>query len=459
MKLSRLRISNFQSFGPEQTEISLDDMTFLIGPNGSGKTTILHAFCRLFAFDPGLRRVQRSDFHVPLNEETAPDERTFWLEADFTFPELRDAQGQHPTIPPHFGHMRLDNVNGVPRVRFRLDAKLDAAGEIDESLNYVLDVDATGQPLSKRTVPRSERSNIHVHYLPARRDPSDHVAYTANSLLGRMLRSANWQTERETIKDLTTQISDALARNGAVESLGVKLSALWLTLYKGSFFATPQVTFVHSEIEALLRYLSISFSPAHGEEHIDFSRLSDGRKSILYLSLVLSVHGIGRAVLSGENESFDVEKLMPAVFTIVAMEEPENSLSPHYLGRIVQALCNIGKQDDAQTLIATHAPSMLRRVAPESIRYLCLDETRRTQVSTIVMPAQADEAHKFVREAVQAFPELYFSRVVVLGEGDSEEIVLPRLLKAKGLATDEGDWGSGITINTVLIGAQGQASI
>lgn len=53
------------------------------------------------------------------------------------------------------------------------------------------------------------------------------------------------------------------------------------------------------------------------------------------------------------------------------------------------------------------------------------------------MPPASDEAHKFVREAVQAFPELYFSRLVVLGEGDSEEIVLPRLLKAKGAPVDE----------------------
>lgn len=158
---------------------------------------------------------------------------------------------------------------------------------------------------------------------------------------------------------------------------------------------------------------------------------------MLYLSLVLSIQGIGRAVLSGEDESFDVEKLKPAIFTLVAMEEPENSLSPHYLGRVVQALRNLGKQDDAQALIATHSPSMLRRVAPETIRYMRLNGSRQTQVSTIVMPSEADEAHKFVREAVQAFPELYFSRIVVLGEGDSEEIVLPRLLKAKGLATDE----------------------
>lgn len=42
-----------------------------------------------------------------------------------------------------------------------------------------------------------------------------------------------------------------------------------------------------------------------------------------------------------------------------------------------------------------------------------------------------------MREAVQAFPEIYFSRLVVLGEGDSEEIVLPRLLQAKGSPVDE----------------------
>ncbi|WP_265567685.1 ATP-dependent endonuclease, partial [Serratia grimesii] len=53
------------------------------------------------------------------------------------------------------------------------------------------------------------------------------------------------------------------------------------------------------------------------------------------------------------------------------------------------------------------------------------------------MPEKTDDAHKFVREAVQAFPEIYFSRLVVLGEGDSEEIALPRLLQAKGTPVDE----------------------
>lgn len=439
MKLNQLRLSNFQSFGPEVTEINLQDMTFLIGPNGSGKTAVLQALCRLFAFDPSLRRVQRADFHIPVAETPAatPDERTLWIEAEFSFPELEDDDGEHATIAPHFAHMRLETADGLPRVCFRLQATLNADGEIEDTLNYISSADAQGQPLIQYPVPRADRNNIHVHYLPARRDPSEHIAYTANALLGRALRAINWQAEREAIKTLTAEISDGLAANDAIAFLSDQLTERWHGLHKGAFFADPKVTFVSSEIEALLRHLSVSFSPGHGEQLVDFSRLSDGQKSMLYLSLVLSIQSIGRAVLNGDNESFDVDKLKPAIFTLVAMEEPENSLSPHYLGRVVKALTVLGKQDDAQSLIATHAPSMLRRIAPENIRYMRLNSSRQTQVSTILMPAKTDEAHKFVREAVQAFPELYFSRLVVLGEGDSEEIVLPRLFEAKGLAADE----------------------
>jgi hypothetical protein len=138
-----------------------------------------------------------------------------------------------------------------------------------------------------------------------------------------------------------------------------------------------------------------------------------------------------------EDATFDPIKLKPPAFTLIAVEEPENSLSPHYLGRIVTAL-NSSVGVDAQALIATHAPSMLRRVKPDNIRYLRLNEQRHTKVTCIVLPPESEgEALKFVREAVQAFPEIYFSRLVVLGEGDSEEIVLPRILQAKGAPVDE----------------------
>jgi putative ATP-dependent endonuclease of OLD family len=439
MKLTQLRICNFQSFGPAPTTINFEAMTFLLGPNGAGKTVVLQALARLFGFDPSLRRMRQTDFHISPETLAAGNvgTLTLWIEAQFEFPELAEGDGSHATIPGHFAHMQLDSADGVPRVRFRLTASLDEDGDVEEKMHYVIHVDANGEPVNPMVVPKHDRNSIQVHYLPARRDPTEHISYTARSLLGRTLRAANWEAERATVAAHTQGISAALAANAGVQSIGEQLAGYWLKLHKGSYYANPSVSFEHNEIDNLLRHLTVGFTPGHGTSMVDFSRLSDGQQSLLYVSLVLAAQGIGRRVLAGELDAFDVDRLRPAVFTLMAMEEPENSLSPHYLGRVIKALTEFAGHHDAQAIVATHAPSLLRRVPPESIRYLRLDAARCTTVKTIIMPAKTDEAHKFVREAVQAFPELDFSRLVILGEGDSEEIVLPRLLQARGLADDD----------------------
>lgn len=159
MKLNALRLSNFQSFGEDPTTLTLQDVTYLIGSNGAGKTTVLQALCRLFGFEPSLRRVLRSDFHVPYDEKDAPDERHLWIEADFIFPELEDEQ-DNTTVPPNFAHMRLDDSGNIPRVRYRLTATMDADREIEDHLLYVLDVNDDDAPLITAEVPKAERHQI-----------------------------------------------------------------------------------------------------------------------------------------------------------------------------------------------------------------------------------------------------------------------------------------------------------
>ena len=436
MKLDTLRISNFQSFGQEPTEITFEDISYLIGPNGSGKTSTLQAISRLFGFDPSLRRILKSDFHINPSEETPPLERELWIEANFLFPELLD-EGEHSTIPEFFNQMRLDSGEDIPRIRYRLEASMGINGDIEENLFYILDVNENNEPISKTLVPRSDRNQILAHYLPARRDPSNHIGFGTNALLGRLLRSINWDAERENINSLSEQINSCITDNSSISSLCTKLDESWGYLHTGKFFTKPQLSFGNSEVEALLKYMSISFSPGHGETNVDYSRLSDGQKSMLYLSLVISSITLNRNVISGEEPAFDINKLNPPVFTLILIEEPENSLSPHYLGRISNVLKKL-LGNDTQALIATHAPSILRRVEPKRIRYLRLNsKSRSTDIRTVTLPEKADEAHKFVREAVQAFPEIYFARLVVLGEGDSEEIVLPKLFDALELPVDE----------------------
>jgi hypothetical protein len=125
-------------------------------------------------------------------------------------------------------------------------------------------------------------------YLPARRDPSDHVSYAAGSLLGRASRSANWTKEREIVEGLAESVSEALEDNSAVEEIAKHLTAFWSELHKGTFYTDPDLSFECDEMEKLLRHLNIGFSPGHLEDKVPSSRLSDGQKSLLYLSLVLT---------------------------------------------------------------------------------------------------------------------------------------------------------------------------
>lgn len=254
MKLTKLRLSNFQSFGLAPTAIDFDAMTFLLGPNGAGKTVVLQALARLFGFDPSLRRVRRTDFHISPATLVAGNAGilTMWLEAQFEFPELTEANGQHATIPGNFAHMQLDAADGVPRVRFRLTATLDEDGDIEEKMHYVIHVDVNDEPVNPLIVPKHDRNSIQVHYLPARRDPTDHISYTASSLLGRTLRAANWQAERATVAGLTQGISAALASNAGVQGIGDQLAEHWLKLHKGRYYASPSVSFEHNEIDNLL---------------------------------------------------------------------------------------------------------------------------------------------------------------------------------------------------------------
>ncbi|MCS3779322.1 ATP-dependent nuclease [Tsukamurella ocularis] len=438
MKIVTLRLSNFQSFGPEPTAIDLSDLTYVLGPNGSGKTAVLEALSRLFSPILPQRTIRPADFHAPYSSAANTDDvpSTLWLEVDIALPESGD-DGQHASVPPNFAHMRIATEDDVPQVRVRLTATLAPDGVVDEKIEYVLEFDELGNPCKTESMSRYDRGHIEVHYLPARRDPSDHIAYTTSSLIGRTLRAADWAAERTKLSNLSDEITKTLTMNAAVARIGIDLSAEWQGLHKGSFFADPAIAFGRGELEGVLRQITVAFSPSHDGAALPFERLSDGQKSLLYISLVLSWQVLARRVLAGKASSLDPDKLRPPVHTVIALEEPENSLAPQYLGRIIRQLRGACEEGDVQSVIATHAPALLRRVDPEAIRFLRLNSERQSTVHRVVLPDSSEEASKYVHEAVKAYPELYFSRLVVLGEGASEQVVIPRVLAAAGIAEDD----------------------
>ena len=102
----------------------------------------------------------------------------------------------------------------------------------------------------------------------------------------------------------------------------------------------------------------------------------------------------------------------------------------------MQRLLRLSKSPRGQVLLASHSPGILSRVSPADVRYLRLNPKRKSEVHKLILPTSKDAAFKYVNEAVRAYPELYFSNLVILGEGDSEQVVLPEIAKALGVPLD-----------------------
>ena len=73
MKIEKIKLQNFRCFGHEVVELNFEEeLTILVGGNGSGKTAVLQAVSRLFGTSSAQRSVQRRDFHIPIDRQELP---------------------------------------------------------------------------------------------------------------------------------------------------------------------------------------------------------------------------------------------------------------------------------------------------------------------------------------------------------------------------------------------------
>ncbi|MBN8626279.1 MAG: AAA family ATPase, partial [Planctomycetes bacterium] len=272
-------------------------------------------------------------------------------------------------------------------------------------------------------------------------DPLKQIRHASGSLIGRLLTAVNWSEAVKTeVTVASGEIQMAFGKESGVVSIQDALSENWRIVHDGSVYGGVAIRPIGKRFEDVLRNIEAVFSPSPGSTEDPLERLSDGQRSLFYLAMVGAIFDIEEHVLASDavGAHFDSDRVAPPSLTIIALEEPENHIAPHYLGRIMDLLRRIAGTRRAQVILTSHSTSIMHRVEPTEVRHVRLDPASRASlVRSIALPAETDEAYKFIREAVQAFPELYFARFVILGEGDSEEIVLPRISEALGVRVDQ----------------------
>lgn len=449
MKLVKIKLKNYRCFGNDEQTIMIDDITSFIGNNSSGKTTALMALNCLSSNNSSDHILKRNDFHIPGNIKPEDFEsQEMYIEAVFIFDEL-DSEGEEKSasIPHFFNSFVVDAPNGTPYLRIRLEARWEKSNNIEgaiESRIYYVTCPESEKITDdvKRTANRKDLDRIRVIYVPAVRDPSKQLRNVSGTMIYEIMHSINWSADtKEKVNIKIQELNDQFLKENGVSKLSSSIYTQWKAYDSDTRYSNAQLRFNSTDIEASIKKSEVVFSPTVTGKESTVDDMSDGLRSLFYISLVDSILDVESKIqqemdADPEHVSFNHK---PPVLTIIALEEPENHIAPHLIGRLVSNLKSIASKSNAQTILTSHSTAVIKRFEPRNLRYFRIDEKDfTTKVRSITLPDEEKlaEQYKFIKEAVKAYPELYFAKLVILGEGDSEEIILPKILDAKNKNID-----------------------
>lgn len=429
MHISSIRITGFRSFGSEVVIPVQRKLLAFIGHNSSGKTTALDALRKVFAATMSEREIFREDFHVAKDEDVGTIlERSLSIEVRFEFSET-----DSDSIAHFFSDMVVNSTGSPPFLRIRLEAhwhasELNHEGDIESKLYFITVPDGTTEGEdSKRMFPNHLRQLIQILYVPAIRRPSDQIKYASGSLLYRVLRKIKWGNEfKKEFEEKITEISKLFAGLEEFNAIQESINNFWSQFHKDPRYQETNLGFGQGDLESVLKRIEVLFSPSGAHRPFRVDELGEGYRSLFYLTLVCALLEVEEKLA---NESDEIGINRPLI-TLLAIEEPENHIAPQLLGRVTKILSKIADSESAQVFLSSHTPSIVRRIEPESICHFRIDKEYQTEVNIVLLPDQTAEAYKYVREAVHHFPEMYFAKLVVIGEGDSEEIIINKLTEA-----------------------------
>jgi putative ATP-dependent endonuclease of the OLD family len=434
-------ISNFRSIGETQTLRLADSVTTFVGGNGAGKTAAMAALAKLFGVSKAQRTVVKSDFHVAAEAAELQSGAVLFIDAVFAFPELAEGAGDTGAVAEFWRQMAASAPQTPLKARMRLQATWTddgtPEGSVEEELRWISHLDDAFDWEECAKVAPADRGAVQMIYIPAVRNAGEQVRAL---LRGRLWRAARWSGG---LSGKVGEHAQALQSDFATEAplafIQERLAKRWRQVHTGDTDSDPVVKLIEHRFETLVRNAEVRFRPAPDGAERELERLSDGQRSLFQIALTAATLEVEQdaAALKAEEAPFDHAKLRRVQLTLLAVEEPENNLSPFFLSRIMSLASDIGAMSTAQVLIASHSASILSRVEPKDTRYFRLAKDRQTQIRDIPLPADDSEARAFIRLAVRAYPEIYFARFVVLAEGDSEQVVIPRVAEAWDVPLDQ----------------------
>ena len=362
MRVARLKIEGFR--GASSADIQLSPHSVLIGPNNSGKTTIIEALALLFGRDRLVRRLTEHDFYGS-NPTEASRIKVIATVIDFPYndtdhnlPWFGMDAGVDKWFDPATGtlHATPDDPSWKLAVQIGFAARFDLEELEAETVRFFVDDEAAlGDPFAEdvylRTVHVRALQELGFFLVPASRTWDKWISFSSDlfrrvvSTLGGMPAAAVRQ-ERERLwnPDQADQLEGQQGLTDIVDTVNSEL--------KNLLSASPelQLRITATDSDSVLESVVPHYHQAAGPT---LPTLRQGSGLVSMQSLLLLMQ-LGKA-RSESGRSF-----------VLAVEEPELHIQPSQQKRLVNrlnALCD-------QTLCTTHSPTVAAMFAPPEILFV-----------------------------------------------------------------------------------------
>jgi len=403
-----IRISGFR--GINKLEVPLALNTVLIGPNNSGKTSLLKAL--QLSIGDYSRYITDEDYYIDSNGKSVTE-----IIIDIKIVPLdenkRIANAFSDQWTEHFSTAIQGDTKQFVALRTSTKRSILKGHETER---FILTTWMEHEKWAKNEIIKMRPATKRYESIPfisaeAQRD-IHYELKDKNSFIGKILNNVKY-TEKET-QHLEKSISDinknAVDRSAELTNLKTHLSHLNESIGGSG----------HAELTPLpkkIRDLAKNFSIQYGNDSTTFSMEYHGMGTRSWATLLTA-----KALINSQAANYASES--KPHFPILAIEEPEAHLHPNAQKTLYTQLCD----SHGQTFISTHSPYLAAMAKLENIRCLRMGKGGVTE-HHFKYAIKPEERNILARDVLYKRSEILFSNAVLLCEGITEEQLLPSMYK------------------------------
>jgi len=450
-RLKKLIVKNFRAIGNQAVEIDLDDIVVLVGPNNSGKSSILRAYEVIMSEGAKEGKLEEEDFPNGKVQEAA-------------LPEIELHTVVIDDRPGEEWCERLEDGSFIVKEKWTWTEPGDPkrVGFNVELGRWAEDGDAEKVPWGAAGVARARRPQPHrVSAFDPPEQQTDEILRLIDTVLKENLEERRTTSEGSEIDNLIGQIKEIQSRiveesKESIAEVESSLSELISRVFpRHRIVLDPRSSDVDESKVGFFSNRPILRMGPEGGHLSEMSRQGSGaRRTLLWTALKLLVDkGLrARPLGSSAKKVLRVDKDRPH---LLLMDEPEICLHPSAIREACDLLYGLPDEGDWQVMVTTHSPVFID-FSKDNTTIVRVEVQDDGEVSgtTIFQPdrVQLDEDDrrrlKLLNLCDPYVAEFFFGGRTVIVEGDTEHTAFAQVrqrypeefsdvhvLRARGKAT------------------------